>query len=113
VRVTDIHVFDAVGFLIGTGELMLFDGAVHVFIHRCQAHQSHLGTAIHHLAVNVKHGFIVLLHHAALDVGIKVFSGLGIDLGIIKIGAQGQIHLWLFHVDIAERVFGHFGTGFI
>ena len=86
-------------FFVGTGQLMLFDHIVDVIIDGCTAHDTHLGTAVHHLLVQVEAGLLVLDINAVGNHFVQVVPGLFIDDFAVVVDGRIQVDLGFVHMQ--------------
>ena len=105
-------VLHAVFFLVGTGEFVLFDDALHVVGYAGAYHPSVLRFAVHGLGIEVVAvGFILYEPSFFLKLA-ELFGAAFVNAGVVFAGAFGEVDFGLD--DVVKRHFAAtgFGAGF-
>ena len=91
VGVEGIHMADTVCFFVGTGQLVLFDGVIQIFVNGGADNQSCLVSAVHGQSIDIQIGQQILCENAFVQLLIESIPCFFINSGAVRVCTHGQI----------------------
>ena len=95
VGIVHADMLHAVFLLVAACQFVLLDDTVHVVVHVGTYHQTELCLAVHGLCIDIVSVLLVLYQPAVVLELLEVLCSLGIHLGCIFAGTDGEVYLRL------------------